>query len=167
MTREEQNVFLSEGYREALRYMDNAKEALQKSQKDDHYYKDSKYVKAACGIAYSGVLVALDAWFQLKEVTSPRKSLRKSVDFYKGNIYKLDKKMSDRFNTAYEVLHLVGYYDGERRIKTIQSGFEVAYEIIERIKPEELVEVKESRVKEAKRILNGLFILFSTTVKRG
>ena len=133
MTKEEQDLFLSKGYTEALRYMDNAKEALQKSKKDDYYYDDSKYVKSACGIAYSGVLVALDTWFKLKEVQNPKKNGRKSIDYYKGNVSKLDKKLSDRFDTAYEVLHLVGYYDGERRIKTIQSGFEVAYEIIERI----------------------------------
>ena len=41
----------------------------------------------------------------------------------------------DEVNTAYDVLHLDGYYDGVRNVKVIQGGFEVAYDIIERIKP--------------------------------
>ena len=64
------------------------------------------------------------------------KRQRKSIDYYKRNVSKLDKKMSDRFDTVYNVLHLSGYYDGETSIKVIDGGFESAYEIIEKIKPE-------------------------------
>ena len=156
MTREEQDIFLSKEYTEALRYMDNAKDALQKAKKkDDGYYTDAKYVKTACGVAYSGVLVALDAWFEMKGVENKKKSGRKSVDFYKRNISLLDKKMSDRFDTVYEALHLFGYYDGKTDVIIIKRGFDVAYEIIERIKPENPVEVKTNGVK---RLLNNLFV---------
>ena len=136
MTIREQNDLLSKEYAEAVRYMDNAKEALQKSKKDGNYYTDKKYVRSACGIAYSGVLVALDAWFETKDVKTLPKRQRKSIDYYKRNVSKLDKKMSDRFDTVYNVLHLSGYYDGETNVKVIADGFEVAYEIIEKIKPE-------------------------------
>jgi len=40
--------------------MDNAKSYLINAQKKDGYYLDKKYVKTACGTAYSGLLVALD-----------------------------------------------------------------------------------------------------------
>jgi hypothetical protein len=92
MSNEEQNIFLKKEYSEAIRYMDNAKSALQKSRKDDYYYSEKKYVRTACVIAHSGVLVALDAWFELKSVEPLPKRQRKSVYYYKRNVSKLDKK---------------------------------------------------------------------------
>ena len=58
-------------YAEAIRYMNNAKEVLQKARKDGKYYADKKYVRMACGTAYSGTLVALDAYLLLKGVPEP------------------------------------------------------------------------------------------------
>jgi hypothetical protein len=40
MTIHERNIFLNKEYEEAVRYMNNAKEALQKSKKDDRYYME-------------------------------------------------------------------------------------------------------------------------------
>ncbi|MCL1946342.1 MAG: DUF5618 family protein [Chitinivibrionia bacterium] len=162
MTREEQNAFLNKEYAEAVRYMDNAKESLQKANKeDDGYYADRKYVRAACGTAYSGVLVALDAWFELKGVEQLPKRQRKSVNFYKKNVSQLDKKMSDYFDTVYNVLHLDGYYDGLLKVKTIQSGFEDAYKIIDKIKPENPIEIKEIKASAIKRMLDKLLVSIS------
>jgi hypothetical protein len=166
MTREEQNIFLSKEYTEALRYMDNANEALQKAKKEDErYYKDGKYVRTACGVAYLGVLVALDAWFEMKGVENPKKSNRKSIDFYKRYISQFDKKMANCFDTVYNVLHLYGYYDGTKNVKTIQSGFEAAYDVIEKIKPENPVEVKENKTQTTKRLLNKLLVSISVMFK--
>jgi hypothetical protein len=61
-------------------------------------------------------------------------------------------------NTAYDILHLEGYYRGITRIKTIESGFDAAYDIIDQIKPERLVEVKETKGQGLKRALNNLLI---------
>ncbi|MDR0303338.1 MAG: DUF5618 family protein [Chitinispirillales bacterium] len=137
MTVCEQNIFLNKEYDEAVRYMNNAREALQKSKKDDDgFYNDAKYVRSACGIAYLGVLRALDAWLTLKGIPKPNKKQRKSIEYYKDNVAKLDGKLTKRLNNAYNILHLSGYYDGETNIKVIQAGFESANEIIERIKPQ-------------------------------
>jgi hypothetical protein len=46
--------------------MENARETLQKAGKSGRYYTDDKYVKAAYGIAYNGVLKALDGYLLLK-----------------------------------------------------------------------------------------------------
>ncbi|MCL1947253.1 MAG: DUF5618 family protein [Chitinivibrionia bacterium] len=166
MTIQEQNAFLSEEYTEAVRYMDNAKEALQKAKKiDDGYYKDKKYVRAACGIAYLGVLVAIDAWFKIKDVALPSKNKQKSIEYYTTNIAKLDKKMLSLFNTAYDILHLVGYYRGITSVKAISAGFDAAYDVIDKIKPENPVEVKESKAKAAKRILNKMLVSISMMLK--
>jgi hypothetical protein len=146
--------------------MDNAKEALQKAQKQDNgFYKDKKYVRAACGIAYNGVLVALDAWFALKGVTNPKKNNRKSVDFYKFNISQIDKKLSNHFDAVYTALHLNGYYDGLTKVKIIEAGFEDAYEIISKIKPQTFVEVKDTKMNAAKRAINRMIISFAVAFK--
>ncbi len=61
MSVEEQKAIKLESYREAMRYLDNAKETLQKAREEGRIYKDVKYVRSAAGIAYSGALLALDA----------------------------------------------------------------------------------------------------------
>jgi len=159
MTPEEQNAFLSAGYAEAVRYMDNAKDTLRKAEKQDHgWYKDEKYVRSACGIAYLGVLVALDAWLTLKGVQIPNKRKHPTIDFYEDSVAKLDKKMLDYLQSAYNILHLEGYYRRERSVKVIGSGFDIAYEIIEKIKPENPVDVPETRGDKVKRVWNKMMI---------
>jgi len=46
MIREEQSKFLSAEYAEAVRYMDNATETLQRAKRDGATYTDKKYVKS-------------------------------------------------------------------------------------------------------------------------
>jgi len=121
-------------YNEAIRYMDNAKETLKKAGKDGPFYKDDKYVKTACGTAYNCVLKALDGYFIIKNVKIPKR--KKSIEFYRDNLAKKDRKLMNYLNNTYEILHLSGYYDGVTGIKVIQSGFEYAYEIISKLKPD-------------------------------
>jgi hypothetical protein len=40
-------------------------------------------------------------------------------------------------HSAYNLLDLDGYYDEETNVKAIAGGFDTAYEIIEKIKPNE------------------------------
>jgi hypothetical protein len=129
----EQDKIKSEYYEEAIRYMDNAKETLKKAGKEDDFYKDDKYVKTACGIAYNAVLKALDGYFILKEVKGPK--CRKSIEFYRTNTSKIDKKALNYLNSAYNILHLDGYYDGILSVDVISTGFKYAYTIIDKIKP--------------------------------
>jgi len=137
MTTGEQQIFLKKEHAEAVRYMNNAKETLQKAKRDGNYYTDKKYVRTACGTAYNGVLLALDAWFVLKGIPKPNKKQRKSIEYYMSNITKIDKKLVASLHVAYNVLHLAGYYDGITGVKVIDGGFDAAYEIIEKIKPED------------------------------
>jgi hypothetical protein len=131
MTIEEQEVVRQEAYAEALRYVQNAKEILQKAGKEDDHYHDCKYVRIACGAAYSGTLIALDAWLKLKNAPKGKQN----IDYYRKNIGKLDRKLLTNLNDAYKDLHLSGYYDGNLNVDTIQAGFNHALAIIERIKP--------------------------------
>jgi glucosamine 6-phosphate synthetase-like amidotransferase/phosphosugar isomerase protein len=149
MTIEEQNAILAKEYAEAVRYMDNAEKNLTKARKDGNYYADKKYIRTACGTAYNGVLIALEAWLKIKGVDLPvneptsvqgkKKRIsqkpRISIGLYKSHVAKLDGKMLSDLDAAYNVLHLDGYYDGITRVKTIESGFDAAYDIINKIKP--------------------------------
>ncbi len=133
MSREEQQELKKKNYLEAIRYMDNAKETLKKAGKEGRYYNDKKYVRTACGIAYNGVLIALDAYLQLKGIEKNKG--RESIEYYCQNIGKVDKKLLNHLSNAYEILHLSGYYDGGTNATVVQEGFKEAYEIIEKIKP--------------------------------
>jgi hypothetical protein len=134
MSIEEQQALKQKNYREAIRYMDNAKEALQKADKEGKYYREAKYVRMACGTAYSGVLVALDAYLALKGIELPKRK-RRSIDFYTLNIAKTDGKLLQYVNDVYGILHLSGYYDGILNASVLNEGFDAAAKIIDKIKP--------------------------------
>ena len=51
-----------------MRYIDNARLQLKQAGKEDKFYVDDKYVRSASGIAYSGMLRALDFLFSIKGV---------------------------------------------------------------------------------------------------
>ena len=138
MSIQEQQKLKLKYYGEAMRYMDNAKECLKKAKKEGSYYRDKKYVKMACGTAYSGVLMAMDCFLMLKGIEKPTSKKRKSIEYYQENLGSQDRKMLSNLNSAYQILHLDGYYDGVQIVKIIKIGFEEAYKLIERIKPEDI-----------------------------
>jgi hypothetical protein len=122
------------GYAEAMRYITNAKDFLSNSDIEGNFYTDAKYVRGASGIAYSGVLVALDALAELKGITGPEKGKRKTINFYR-DIVAENKKMLKHLDTVYKNLHLSGYYDGNEDSTVIKSGFASAKELISLLQP--------------------------------
>ncbi len=120
-------------YAEAMLYIENARETLKLAGRDGKFYEDEKYVKSASGIAYSGILLALDYLFDIKNI--PKKRGRKAIEYYQSNLAKIDKRLLNYLNSAYNVLHLEGYYSGEKKINVINEGFDSALSIIEAIKP--------------------------------
>jgi hypothetical protein len=135
MSIQEQELVKEQYYSEAIRYMDNAREYLKNAKKEGNFYNDKKYVKTACGTAYNGLVVALDGFLILKGMDKPKGKLRKSIEYYQSNITKIDKKMLNYLNNAYEVLHLWGYYDGIGDAIVVKRGFDLAYTLIDKIKP--------------------------------
>jgi hypothetical protein len=135
MTAQEQETLRQKAYAEAQRYISNAKDALQLAGKDNDLYTDRKYVRTASGVAYSGMLVALDALFTLRGVEMPGKKHRRSIEFYRTNAAKMDGKLLDYVNIAYSALHIAGYYDGVLSVGIIAEGFKAANRIIDLIKP--------------------------------
>jgi hypothetical protein len=75
----------------------------------------------------------LDGYLLLKDIKVPKR--RKSIEFYRDHVAKIDRKLMAYLNSAYTVLHLDGYYDGIVFVDTIMTGFKSAYIIIDKIKP--------------------------------
>ncbi|MCL2260390.1 MAG: DUF5618 family protein [Fibromonadales bacterium] len=141
MTKEEQIQIKRKGYALAMRYLENANDALKNAVRNGKLFNDPKYVSSASGIAYRGALVALDTWLQLKGIGLPKSNERGrkkgvSVDIYRKHLAKLDKKFLQDYNILYDTLHLAGYYDCVLITDTIDTGFAAVKNIIERINPE-------------------------------
>ena len=66
----------------------------------------------------------MDGLFGLK------KKGRKSVDWYQEELGKVDRRILNAFNSAYEVLHLSMGYDGVLSAKIASVGLEEAEKII-------------------------------------
>jgi len=110
---------------EAHRYLENAKEILrEKAQKEDGYYKDRKYVKMAGNTAYAAILEALDGLFGKKQKG------RKSVEWYQEELGKVDRKVLNTFNLAYDNLHLAMGYDWNLTVDVCNAGLRQAESII-------------------------------------
>lgn len=100
--------------KEAIRYLENAKELLSKSGIEGDRYEDIKYIKQACGTAYLAVLKAIDEYLINKGVSE--KELPKSVDGYREMLKKHlsihNGKLTREFEKLYKELHIAGYYRG-------------------------------------------------------
>lgn len=127
-------------YREAVRYVENVAEMLRtKGGKDGRYYQDRKYVRTACGTAYNGTILALEAFLEIKgKPIERKKGSRVSVDDYRKRLALLDKKLLTNFNTVYNILQLSGYYEGETNYLIIREGLESATEVVNKIRPPDL-----------------------------
>lgn len=122
--------------KEALRYIDNAKEMLSKSAIEDGQYSDIKYVKSACGIAYLGMLRAIDQYLLRKGVS--KKALPKKVEEYEKSLQKHasahNGKLLKTFNNIYDELHIAGYYRGNlHRVNIVKEALRGAEEFIKKL----------------------------------
>lgn len=100
--------------KEALRYLNNAKERLKSAPVEDNTYTDVKLVREACGTAYLAVLKAIDN--NLLKKGLERKKLPKSFEAYLQILRKYalihDGKLIREFDKLYDLLHIAGYYRG-------------------------------------------------------
>lgn len=117
--------------KEALRYVENAREILrERGQLDEEgfMYEDDKYVRAAGNYLWLGVLMALDTVFHV------RKDRRTRVDInaYEDAVAKRDRKLLSWVSDGYDVMHLSMTYDGVSVKKICDSGFDIAEKIIDR-----------------------------------
>ena len=121
---------------EALRYFENAKEILSRSPIEDNRYTDVKYVKSACGIAYLGVLKAVDGY--LLRIGLSRKELPKKIEEYEKALQKHlsihNGKLTKEFSTLYDELHIAGYYRGLLyHVDMVKAAFKAAKTFIDKL----------------------------------
>jgi hypothetical protein len=122
--------------KEALRYIQNAKETLARSPIEDNDYTDDKYVKVACGTAYLGILKTIDKHLLShgvhqkelpRKVEEYRKALQKHVTPHNG-------KLLRKFDYLYDELHIAGYYRGNlHRVTMVKDALKGAKEFIEKL----------------------------------
>jgi hypothetical protein len=100
--------------REALRYLNNAREILKSVPVEDNTYMDVKPVREAFSTAYLAVLEAINEYLMRKGLT--KKELPKSIDAYRKALQKYlavrDGKLLREFEMLYDALHIAGYYRG-------------------------------------------------------
>ena len=100
--------------KEALKYLQNAKDILSKSPIENDTYTKIKPVREAFGTAYLAVLEAINE--ALLERGFTKKELPKSVEEYRVVLRKYlavhNGKLLREFEKLYDVLHIAGYYRG-------------------------------------------------------
>ena len=122
--------------REALRYLNNAKEILKSAPVEDGTYTDVKPVREACGTAYLAILMAVDEYLVKRGMS--KKELPRSIDAYRKALQKYlavhDGKLLREFEALYEALHIAGYYRGNLYlVDMIKDALKAAKGFIEKI----------------------------------
>ena len=122
--------------KEALRYLNNAKEILKSVPVENGTYIDIKPVREACGIAYLAILIAIDEYLLKKGIS--KKELPKSVDAIEKRLQKYlavhDGKLLREFEALYEALHIAGYYRGNLYlVNMIKDALKATRAFIEKI----------------------------------
>ena len=115
---------------ESRRYVENARKTLKENGEldvEENRYQDDKYVKSAGNFLWSGVLIALEAVFHVKEGKK-----RVDINSYRSVIKKRDRKLLGLVNDGYEVMHIYMMYDGCLSKRTCDNGFLIANEIIDK-----------------------------------
>jgi len=122
--------------REALRYLNNAKEILKKASIEDNRYANIKYVQEACSTAYLAILKAVDDYLLKRGVDE--KQLPQSVNEYRKMMQKYlivhNGKLVKEFETLYKLLHIAGYYRGLlENVIIVKDALKAAKSFIEKI----------------------------------
>jgi hypothetical protein len=101
----------------------------EKAGKDGDIYTDSKYVKLAGHAAWNGVLVALDAVFDVGSKLEKNSPLPDFKDYHAA-LFQKDKKMHTVLLTAYDGLYKSMGYDGNLSYKAAQAFLSTGKDVI-------------------------------------
>jgi len=122
--------------KEAIRYLNNAKEILKAIPIEDNTYADVKPVQEACGTAYLAVLKAMDEYLIKKGVDE--KELPQSIEGYREMMRKYvmvhNGKLMKEFEKLYKALHIAGYYRGLLEdVDMVKDALKAAKAFIEKV----------------------------------
>ena len=122
--------------KESLRYLQNARGILKRASREDNTYTDVKLVRESCATAYLSVLLAINEYLLHQGLT--KKELPKNVDAYRRALHKYvaihNGKLFREFDKLYDLLHIVGYYQGLLYDVTIvKDTFHLTQSFIEKL----------------------------------
>jgi len=123
--------------KEALRYLNNAREILKSVLREDNTYTDVQSVREALGTAYLAVLEAINEHLVTNKGFT-KKELPKSVDAYRNALKKhfavYDGKLMREFENLYDALHIAGYYRGLiYDVRAVKDYLKATREFIEKM----------------------------------
>ena len=123
--------------KEALRYLQNAKEILKSVPVENNIYTDLKPVREAFATTYLAVLEAINEHLVTHKGFT-KKELPKSVDAYRNALKKHfavhDGKLMREFENLYDALHIAGYYRGLiYDARAVKDYLKAAREFIEKM----------------------------------
>jgi hypothetical protein len=123
--------------KEAVRYLQNAREILRNAPIEDDTYTDITPVQEACSTAYLAALKAIDGYLIGRGVSE--KDLPQSVDEYRKMLRKYlsvhNGKLTRDFEKIYRLLHIAGYYRGLLDdVNVLKDAFKVAENFIRKIR---------------------------------
>ncbi|HUT84043.1 MAG TPA: DUF5618 family protein [Thermodesulfobacteriota bacterium] len=123
--------------KEAMRYLNNAKEILSTAPIDDGTYTDVKPVREAFATAYLAILEAINESLLKKGLT--KKELPKSIDAYRKALQRYaavhDGKLLREFEKLYDALHIAGYYRGLiYDVAMVKDALKAAKAFIEKVR---------------------------------
>ena len=123
--------------KEALRYLNNAREILKSAPIEDNAYSDVKHVREACATAYLAVLKAIDECLLNRGLS--KKDLPRSVAGYRKAMQKYlsmrDGKLLREFERLYDQLHIAGYYRALLHdVDIVKDAIRAARTFIEKVK---------------------------------
>ncbi len=121
----------------SLDYLRNAREILRNARREGEVYVDVKYIQEVCGVAYLGVLRAIDEYLLEKGVGLSK--LPKSVKFYRDALRRYlslkDRKLLRSFERIYDELHIAGYYRGFLRgVGTVNEVIKADEDLVKKLK---------------------------------
>jgi len=122
--------------KEALKYLNNAREILKKVPVEDDIYTEIKPVREAMGTAYLAVLEAINERLLQQGLT--KKELPQSVEAYRQALRKhiavRNGKLLREFENLYDLLHIAGYYRGLLYdVKVVKDAIKSAQAFIAKI----------------------------------
>jgi hypothetical protein len=162
MSTEDQELIKQEAYAEASHHVQKANKILQTTGTEDDHYQSRRNVRTACETAYSGALIALDAWLKLNNIPVPAPDAwYKTIDYYRKVVGQIDHKLFLYIDSAYNILYKLGSCYESLHVPVIQEGFRLAIAIIDRIKPANPIAPEAWAERRRKRSVFGkLYTMF-------
>ncbi len=136
-TAKDQKAIKTAAYKEAIRYVKEAKTFMKKAPKDkgyDDFIRYKRDLRKICNTAYKGMSVALDAYLKIHNIV-PKREERSNIYYMQRLVRKIDIGLSVDVYSAHNILRWGCCEDGMNYTGFIEMGFENVMEVINKIKP--------------------------------